>query len=396
MKMIQKILSALLLAVTLLHGADNELLPLKRNYSDAQLKKLDEATEALEKLGQLSWDLHCLRSGTRPYNKDKIRIKKTEINKEWIQVKKVVERVVVHDSIHPDDIGIPRKKCDRNGRPLLRRRLLWYCTNDEDIDFTRFLIMHGADPNDPQLKLLSNVSSLPIAITSIIYGAHVASFKNYHKGTLLHELRTGHKNATDLTLLYYLHGVDPTILDKFGKTPLIDLARDVAEGGMFDSRWNNTERNTRRCFMLASNLIKIGVPLDAQLIKTYLSFFSSTAHPSDTAMAIVDRAYADSSKDTEWDPNYYNRITLFKKTLLDAQAEVDEAKKKHAAELAQTLEQLINSCGVRALITDYAQEHIVPDSIKPDLERIYKQDRALREKFDKQELGGIGLSCVVS
>ncbi len=82
---------------------------------------------------------------------------------------------------------------------------------------------------------------------------------------------------------------------------------------------------------------------------------------------------------------------------MDAQAEVNEAQKKHADELNQMLEPAIPSYGVRSLITHYAQEHVLPPSVRRDLERIQEQEKTVWKELEAHD-GGDALEtwCVIS
>lgn len=391
MKRFQKIVAVLFFAVNALHcaeqslqsesqrGFDKELAQIRKKYTEAQLKKLAEIDLALVKLEDLN---NSITGGW--YDSAVLHYKKKELSKKWSELQEFVKNSILYDQIHPDDIENLIHSKDET-----RFVISDFCFDYND--FTKFLLSNGANPNN---FLRNRHISLPFTIILLAHGGNFGLRKGDFLGGL-HGLSVVNKDSPDLALLYYLHGADPQATNSYGVTKLISLAVKIVKGSFGIVGEVTGHEQIDICHRLISNLIKIGVPIDAQVTKDDWHRFQLTI--GDTAISLLEKTIKRLEQEAKPWVTKIDEIKNFKKTFLHAQAEVDEAKKKHAAQLEQTLEQLINARGVRNLITEYAQEHVVPPSIQGDLKRIREQEHALREKFNKEESCGAAiLPCVVS
>lgn len=350
--------------------------PPKRNYSLDQLQKIDEIDNALIALAAF---IDAVESG---YYWGQTACKRREYRKNWAHIKELTKCAVLYQGIHTDDI-------ERNSHRQKGDSLFALCIAFSDDAFAEFLLMHGASANNYDFLRVSH-APLTFATKLIEFGADVVPPEG-DSGGGLHNLSISNSHSPDLALLYYMHGADPKAVDKCCATPLIQLAAHTIEASR---KLCPSPEIFKICLKLASNLIKIGVPLDAQMSRDCV-ISHVQLKPGDTILSILEESLPD-QEHLIWHPELPERIKIFKQTISDAQAEVDEAYKKHAHELAQVLQQHIPAYGVRSLIAHYAQDYVLPLSIHEDLKRIREQERRVLRKFDKQDQEASSGSCAIS
>lgn len=263
-------------------------------------------------------------------------------------------------NIHPDDIILASSIKLNHGwgryeKPLTCAVLL------DDLPFAQRLLRLGADPNtnDGYLKASYLLPPSPILFAAktpemaqllIAYKADVTC-RNPVNETLLHSSNVRSPLTPELALLFFNAGVRADTISS-GENPSTLLA----------ALWNAPTLQSDTCTLLAI-LVKLGSPLDVQSNNSYIN--------GKNYREIIEEWI---QHEARFRVNRVKESRAMLNAIEQAKQEVEQARKEHNDHLAVILKKEIGvDRDCTSLILAYAQEHVLPKSIRRELEENAQQ-----------------------